>query len=46
MLQDRGNGSLDQLANTTYAFIGALMQRKEIGYAFTTFATGNPAIHA
>ena len=24
------------------AFIGALMQRKEIAYAFTTFATGNP----
>ena len=42
MLQDRANGSLDQLANTTYAFIGALMQRKEIAYAFTTFATGNP----
>jgi hydrophobic/amphiphilic exporter-1 (mainly G- bacteria), HAE1 family len=42
MLQDRSNGSLDKLANTTYAFINALMQRKEIGGAFTTFATGNP----
>lgn len=42
MLQDRNNGSLEQLGNTTYAFIGALMQRKEIAYAFTTFAAGNP----
>lgn len=42
MLQDRSNGSLDKLANTTYTFINALMQRKEIGGAFTTFATGNP----
>jgi len=42
MLQDRSNGALDKLATTTYAFIGALMQRKEIAYAFTTFATGNP----
>jgi hydrophobe/amphiphile efflux-1 (HAE1) family protein len=42
MLQDRGNGRLDQLGNTAYAFIGALMQRKEIAYAFTTFAAGNP----
>jgi len=42
MLQDRGNGSLEKLGATTQAFIGALMQRKEIAYAFTTFATGNP----
>ena len=42
MLQDRTNGSLDNLGNTAYAFIGALMQRKEIAYAFTTFAAGNP----
>ena len=42
MLQDRANGQLDQLGNTAYAFIGALMQRKEIAYAFTTFAAGNP----
>jgi len=42
MLQDRGNGSLEKLSNTTNAFIGALMQRPEIAYAFTTFATGNP----
>ncbi len=42
MLQDRGNGSLEKLSTTTNTFIGALMQRPEIAYAFTTFATGNP----
>ena len=42
MLQDRTNGPLDKLGNTAYAFIGALMQRKEIAFAFTTFAAGNP----
>lgn len=42
MLQDRSNGPLDKLGNTANAFIGALMQRKEIAYAFTTFAAGNP----
>ncbi|HEX5654291.1 MAG TPA: efflux RND transporter permease subunit [Chitinophagaceae bacterium] len=42
MLQDRTNGPLGQLGNTAYAFIGALMQRKEIAFAFTTFAAGNP----
>lgn len=42
MLQDRGNGQLEKLGTTAYAFIGALMQRKEIAYAFTTFAAGNP----
>ncbi len=42
MLQDRTNGPLDKLGHTAYAFIGALMQRKEIAYAFTTFAAGNP----
>jgi hydrophobe/amphiphile efflux-1 (HAE1) family protein len=42
MLQDRTNGPLDKLGNTASAFIGALMQRPEIAYAFTTFAAGNP----
>ncbi|HTJ12960.1 MAG TPA: efflux RND transporter permease subunit [Dinghuibacter sp.] len=42
MLQDQNNGSLDKLGQTAYQFIGALMQRKEIAYAFTTFASGNP----
>lgn len=42
ILQDRSGGRLDKLAGTAYAMIGALMQRKEIAYAFTTFNTGNP----
>jgi HAE1 family hydrophobic/amphiphilic exporter-1 len=42
MLQDRTNGSLSKLGGTAWQFIGALMQRKEIGFAFTTFAAGNP----
>jgi hydrophobic/amphiphilic exporter-1 (mainly G- bacteria), HAE1 family len=42
MLQDRTNGPLDQLGNNAYAFIGALMQRKEIAYAFSTFSASNP----
>jgi HAE1 family hydrophobic/amphiphilic exporter-1 len=42
MLQDRTNGPLDKLAGNTWGFIGALMQRKEIAFAFTTFAAGNP----
>ncbi|WP_447642899.1 MULTISPECIES: efflux RND transporter permease subunit [Chitinophagaceae] len=42
MLQDRGNGTLQQLGTTAWQFIGALMQRKEIAFAFTTFAAGNP----
>ena len=42
LLQDRAGGSLDALSNTTNGFIGELMKRKEIAYAFTTFNTGNP----
>jgi hydrophobe/amphiphile efflux-1 (HAE1) family protein len=42
MLQDRTNGSMENLGNTAWGFIGALMQRPEIAYAFTTFAAGNP----
>jgi HAE1 family hydrophobic/amphiphilic exporter-1 len=42
ILQDRTGGPLDKLAGTAYGLIGALMQRKEIAYAFTTFSTGNP----
>ncbi|MCF2494396.1 efflux RND transporter permease subunit [Dyadobacter chenhuakuii] len=42
MLQDRGNGSLEKLSATTNKFLAALMQKKEIAYAFTTFATANP----
>jgi HAE1 family hydrophobic/amphiphilic exporter-1 len=42
LLQDRTGGSLDKLSGTAYGLIGELMKRKEIGYAFTTFNTGNP----
>jgi len=42
MLQDQANGSLDKLGHMAGQLIGALMQRKEIAYAFTTFASGNP----
>lgn len=42
MLQDRGNGSLGKLDTTAHQFIGALMKRKEIAAAFTTYAAGNP----
>ncbi|MDB5273329.1 MAG: hydrophobe/amphiphile efflux family transporter [Chitinophagaceae bacterium] len=42
ILQDRTGGSLNKLSATAYGFIGELMKRKEIAYAFTTFNTGNP----
>lgn len=42
ILQDRTGGPLDKLAGTAYGLIGALMQRPEIAFAFTTFSTGNP----
>ncbi len=42
MLQDRGNGSLEKLDATAKEFIAALFNRKEIAFAFTTFAANNP----
>ncbi|MFD2162800.1 efflux RND transporter permease subunit [Paradesertivirga mongoliensis] len=42
MLQDKTSGTMGKLDSTTKAFLGALMQKKEIAYAFTTFASGNP----
>jgi len=42
IVQDRTGGSLTKLSATAYGFIGELMKRKEIAYAFTTFNTGNP----
>lgn len=42
MLQDRGNGPLDKLDATAKEFIAALGRRKEIAFAFTTFAANNP----
>lgn len=42
VLQDRTGGPLDKLGQTAYGFIGELMQRKEIAFAFTTFNNGHP----
>lgn len=42
ILQDRAGGKLENLSSTAYGFIGELMKRPEIMYAFTTFNTGNP----
>jgi hydrophobic/amphiphilic exporter-1 (mainly G- bacteria), HAE1 family len=42
ILQDRTGGSLQILNETAQGFIGELMKRPEIAYAFTTFNTGNP----
>lgn len=42
MLQDRGYGTLGNLDTVAHAFIGELMKRKEIAYAFTTYSAGNP----
>lgn len=42
ILQDRSGGSLEKLGHTAYGFIGELMKRPEIAYAFTTFNTANP----
>lgn len=42
LLQDRAGGKLSDLNNVTNEFIGELMKRKEIAYAFTTFNTSNP----
>lgn len=42
ILQDRAGGKLEDLSATANGFIGELMQRPEIAYAFTTFNTGNP----
>ncbi|HUC79351.1 MAG TPA: efflux RND transporter permease subunit [Flavisolibacter sp.] len=42
ILQDRTGGALNKLEGTAQGFIGELMKRPEIAYAFTTFNTGNP----
>ena len=42
ILQDRTGGSLEKLSATADMLKYALMGRKEIAYAFTTFNTGNP----
>lgn len=42
LVQDRNGGKLSDLSNVSRGFIGELMKRKEIAYAFSTFNTGNP----
>ncbi|MDP4211739.1 MAG: efflux RND transporter permease subunit [Bacteroidota bacterium] len=42
IVQDRTGGSLQKLGAVANGFIGDLMKRKEIAYAFTTFNTSNP----
>ncbi|MBN9295871.1 MAG: efflux RND transporter permease subunit [Filimonas sp.] len=42
LLQDRNGGKLEDLSNVANGFMGELMKRPEIAYAFTTFNTGNP----
>ena len=42
LVQDRTGGSLNKLGDVANGFIGELMKRPEVAYAFTTFNTGNP----
>ncbi|NTW84053.1 MAG: efflux RND transporter permease subunit [Chlorobiaceae bacterium] len=42
VLQDRSGGALDKFGNVAQGFIGELMKRPEIGFAFTTFKATNP----
>jgi HAE1 family hydrophobic/amphiphilic exporter-1 len=42
IVQDRNGGPLTQLGQVTNGFIGQLLKRPEIGFAFTSFNTNNP----
>ncbi|HVI43945.1 MAG TPA: efflux RND transporter permease subunit [Chitinophaga sp.] len=42
VMQDRTGGSIDKFSDVTNLFIGELMQRKEIGMAFTVFKADFP----
>jgi hydrophobic/amphiphilic exporter-1 (mainly G- bacteria), HAE1 family len=42
IIQDRTGGSIEKLNETTNAFAGALMKRKEIAFAASFYYTGNP----
>lgn len=42
VLQDRTGGSLDKFSGIAYNFIGELMKRKEIAFAFTSFKSDYP----
>ncbi len=42
IIQDRNGGPLTTLGQVTNGFIGELLKRPEIGFAFTSFNTNNP----
>jgi HAE1 family hydrophobic/amphiphilic exporter-1 len=42
VLQDRNGGKLDKFSNVTQSFLGELMQRPEIAFAFTSFRADYP----
>ncbi|MEZ5361419.1 MAG: efflux RND transporter permease subunit [Bryobacterales bacterium] len=42
MVEDRSGGSVEELASTTNALVGAAMQRPELAYAATPFRTTVP----
>jgi HAE1 family hydrophobic/amphiphilic exporter-1 len=44
MLQDKTNGSLDKFSGIANGFIGKLMQRPEIAYAFTSYKADYPQL--
>lgn len=44
VLQDRTGGSLDKFSGLAHNFIGALMKRKEIAFAFTSFKSDYPQL--
>lgn len=44
VVQDRTGGKLDKFSNVTNEFIGALMKRKEIAVAFTSFRADYPQL--
>lgn len=42
VLQDRSGGTLNKFSDISKGFIGELIKRPEIGFAFTNFKTNNP----
>ncbi|WP_214070331.1 efflux RND transporter permease subunit [Mucilaginibacter sp. dw_454] len=44
MLQDKTNGSLPKFSGIANSFIGKLMQRKEIAFAFTSYKADYPQL--
>ena len=44
VLQDRSGGKLDKFSGVASKFIGDLMKRKEIAFAFTSFKADNPQL--